>query len=364
MQAASPLVLLVEDDEGHAELIRRAFEDHGSARLDVAIDLASARRAAAASAPDLIITDLRLPDGAGTDLLTGTTDNVMPPLVVITSQGDEAAAVAAMKSGALDYVVKSPESLRGLPRLAERALRERRLLEDRRRLELRVVEGERLAAIGTASAMLAHEISNPLTNMRMVIDLLRRRTARQGASDEEIAEALDHVMSQVMRLDGLLSEFAHLANPPSLHLIDVELERFVQAQIRAHRVSAEAAGVELTVNAAPSLPRVRIDLGKMTQVLLNLIKNGIEAMPEGGRLTLSARAEGEAVTLSVTDTGSGLPRDVDLFAPFTTTKTGGSGLGLAIVRQIVAAHGGTIEADDAPPAGARFTITLPAAPPT
>jgi len=361
---ALPLILLVEDDDGHAELIRRAFEDRGGARLEIVGDLASAAQAltSSAGAPDLIITDLRLPDGAGTDLLGGMSADRVPALVVITSQGDEAAAVDAMKSGALDYVVKTPESLRNMPRLAERALRERRLLDDKRRLQLQLVERERLAAIGTTSAMLAHEINNPLTNMRLVIDLLQRRTVRGGASDAEVAEALGIVMSQIKRLSGLLTEFADLANPPSLSLLDVGLERFLGAQARAHRVFAEASGVELTVDVQSGVPSVSIDLAKMTQVMLNLIKNAIEAMPGGGQLTLGARADGDAVAILIADNGPGLPDGVDLFTPFTTTKSGGSGLGLAIVRQIVTAHGGTIEAENGPDGGARFTITLPAAP--
>jgi signal transduction histidine kinase len=109
----------------------------------------------------------------------------------------------------------------------------------------------------------------------------------------------------------------------------------------------------------PDLPLIEADGEKLKQVLFNLCKNAVEAMPAGGTLTVRARNAGAQVSLEVSDTGVGIPEGVDVFAPFLTTKDRGTGLGLTIVRQIVAAHKGTLTYHSTPGQGTTFTVTLP-----
>ena len=136
MNANGADILVVEDEEAHAELIRRAFASHdGGPRLTVARDLRGARARLAESPPGLVITDWRLPDGKGTELVPGEKDDAPYPVVLMTSHGDEQVAVDAMKAGVLDYVVKSEATLADMPRVAEQALREWELIVARRRAE-------------------------------------------------------------------------------------------------------------------------------------------------------------------------------------------------------------------------------------
>ena len=142
-------ILAVEDDPAHAELIRRAFDYATSPmRLSVASTLADARRSMAERAPDLMIVDMVLPDGQGTELLPGDPDKALCPMVIMTSHGDEQMAVDALKAGALDYVVKSSETLTDMPHIAERTLREWGHIRERRLAEAALRQSEeRLQAI-------------------------------------------------------------------------------------------------------------------------------------------------------------------------------------------------------------------------
>jgi PAS domain S-box-containing protein len=137
---SSPMILLVEDDPGHVELIQRSLDDHGHFKVKVAASLAQAREALSLFYPDLILSDYRLPDGEGTDVLSLVAGQV--PVVMMTSHGNEWVAVEVMKAGVIDYVVKSPENFEALPRILERALRESELIRERNLAETALRESE------------------------------------------------------------------------------------------------------------------------------------------------------------------------------------------------------------------------------
>jgi signal transduction histidine kinase len=138
-----------------------------------------------------------------------------------------------------------------------------------------------------------------------------------------------------------------------------DLDGVIEHVLRLLEPQSAAAAVRLVYERHPGLPALPIDAEKMKQVMINLVRNGIEAMPGGGQVTVRVVLRPEAAVLSVEDTGPGLPDDVDVFEIFTTTKAGGTGLGLSIARQIIASHGGAISARNVPGAGALFEITLP-----
>jgi len=157
----SPRILVVEDDEAHAELIVAGFESAGEHALDVVGSVAEALEHLASATPDLLLVDFLLPDGRGTELIGHPAGH--PPVILMTSQGDEALAVEALKAGALDYVVKSAESLMDMPRIAQRALREWALVEARRLAEQRLRQSEqllRLALEGAQAGAWQWDLSN------------------------------------------------------------------------------------------------------------------------------------------------------------------------------------------------------------
>ena len=349
-------LLLVEDDEGHAELVARAFERVEGAVVTRVETLADALQA---SGPfELVLTDLRLPDGLGTELIDRSP--AATPVVVMTSQGDEKAAVEAIKAGAVDYVVKSETTFSEMPRIVERALREHRLIQEQRRLKQALEQNERLAAVGTTAAILAHEIGNPLNSMALYAELLARRLKKLDIDDDQVKRQLDNTTQEIRRLAELLQEFRALAREPDIHRRPVDVGGFIGEVVERYEAAIRDQAIELNVELAGDLGTAELDADKLTQVLLNLLKNAAEAMPDGGAIAVRAWRGHDLVTLVVADTGPGIPEGIDVFEPFRSTKAEGSGLGLAIVQRIVAAHGGTISHGANVPRGAQFELVLPA----
>jgi two-component system sporulation sensor kinase A/two-component system, sporulation sensor kinase E len=192
--------------------------------------------------------------------------------------------------------------------------------------------------------------------------LQRLRDEYQPAEgDAEYARVMDLMRDEIKRLNGIVEEFLSLARPLPLRPVaahPAELLHEVAALVEAE---ARARQVQLSVEASADTGVAQLDRDHMKQVLLNLVKNGLEAMPKGGRLILAGSTSKETLELSVEDTGEGIPADLlpRLFEPYVTTKTKGMGLGLAIARRIVEGHGGEIDVENRPGRGTRFVITIP-----
>jgi two-component system sensor histidine kinase HydH len=237
---------------------------------------------------------------------------------------------------------------------------QQRHLNEVRRLETEVERGERLSALGNLAAVVGHEVRNPLNAISMGLQRLRREFQPPG-DPAEYSRVMDLMQGEVKRLNRIVEEFLSLARPLPLKLDAVRVEELLQDVTALVGGDAETRGIRLTLNVPPDLPAVRVDRDHLKQVLLNLVVNGLDAMPRGGTLTLRASALRESLVLTVEDTGEGIPADLlpGIFEPYVTTKTKGMGLGLAIARRIVEAHGGRIEVESRLGAGSRFVITLP-----
>ena len=225
----------------------------------------------------------------------------------------------------------------------------------------RIIESEKMALLGTFAAGLAHEIRNPLNSIALQLSVLERRNARLE-SDMGITELTRIIREEVSRLDALAGDFLQFSRADRMHRGEADLDGVVQDVLRLLEAEAAAGGVRLVQEPCPGLEPLPMDAEKMKQVLINLVRNAIEAMPAGGRVTVRVSRRADAAVLSVLDTGPGLSEGVDVFQLFVTTKPGGTGLGLSIARQIVAQHGGTISARNEPGGGALFEINLPLVP--
>ncbi|MGE0821894.1 MAG: PAS domain S-box protein [Candidatus Binatia bacterium] len=232
-------------------------------------------------------------------------------------------------------------------------------ISDKVRLQERLVERERLAAIGTTAATFAHEVGNPLNSMFMATQLLERALAKNPSVEQKTMDTLRNVTKEMKRLNVLLHEFRALARRQALNVRQVSLPGLMTDLLRGEAPLYHASGVQVEADIPTDLPEVEADPEKLKQAFLNLCKNAVEAMPEGGTLTLKARQEKDAILLEIGDTGAGIAPGVQIFEPFVTTKRQGTGLGLTVVRQIVAAHKGTVTYRSTPGEGTLFTVELP-----
>jgi signal transduction histidine kinase len=262
------------------------------------------------------------------------------------------------------------------------------------RVYSRMKERDRLAALGSMAAGLAHEVKNPLGAIKGAAQLLEEVGAAAGGlagvGADEAATAREFVgiiLEEVNRLDRVVGSFLDYARPHAGNPIPLDLNAAVRRTVQILSTQMADGAVDVHLDLSEPLERARIDPEKFRQVLMNLMHNAIQAMDRHGKVTVSTAMrrstrgrvppldgsipasrrslpdETELIEVSVRDTGPGIPTKVlrNLFVPFFTTKTEGTGLGLAISQSIVQNAGGTIEVHSQPGAGTKFTIVLPAA---
>ncbi len=238
------------------------------------------------------------------------------------------------------------------------------LSEKHARAEEALRRRDRLAAMGELAATVAHEVRNPLNAVGMTAQRLRREflaaTPADGPERGELEELVSVMTAETQRIDRIVQQFLEYARPPRLAPERTDLDALVREAAERARSLAEARGVRVEVEAAEAGAAV-LDPAQLRQALDNLVRNAVEATPQGGRVVLSARREGAERFVEVRDTGRGiepdqLPRIFDLYF---TTKADGTGVGLAVTQQIVTAHGGTIEVLSRPGEGTTMTVRLP-----
>jgi signal transduction histidine kinase len=251
-------------------------------------------------------------------------------------------------------------------RLEERRAENQRLIAE---LEARVAEktrevlrADRLATLGGIAAGFAHEIGNSLNVIRGYASVASRELPDGSAVRSDV----EAIRREVARVAALLERFLVFARARTVNPEAQPIAPILREAAEVVGPAAAAGRVDRVVEVEEGLPLVVADAELLRQAFLNLCVNAIQAMQErgAGRLTVRARREGGAVLVEVTDTGSGMDAETraHAFEPFYTTKANGTGLGLAIVRQAAEAHGGTVEIDSEPGAGATFRIRLPPAP--
>jgi PAS domain S-box-containing protein len=222
----------------------------------------------------------------------------------------------------------------------------------------RTLRAERLAAVGTLAAGLAHEIRNPLNAAHLQLTLLERRLEKQAVDRSTLDPVIHVIQSEIQRLERLVNEFLAFARPRQLDLRPTAVDEICRGVIELVRPEAEGAGVTIEMEIAANLPAVPADSERLRQVILNLVRNAIEAMPGGGTLSIGAFFDADALTVEIGDTGQGIAEDEQVFDAFFTTKAEGTGLGLSLVHRIVTDHGGEISFTSRP-GNTRFVFTLP-----
>ena len=245
------------------------------------------------------------------------------------------------------------------------AIENAQLYENLKKSEANMRRADRLAALGTLTAGLAHEIRNPLVAIKTFIQLLPQRF-----DDKEFREHfLQITAGEVDRLSYLVTELLDFARPSQPNLRKEDINNVADKMITLIKTQAKKKNLKIDKRFSQDTPPVMIDKEQIKQVLLNLFLNAIDATPENGTITFESRLiskthENDYVQVEVRDTGKGIPKDdiEQIFTPFFTTKNEGSGLGLPISYRIVEEHSGYMEVESNKDEGTSFYVNLPIEP--
>jgi len=394
-------ILVVEDDDAHASAIRRALRASGmKSEIAVVGSLQEFRDRVAVQLPDVAIMDLNLPDGRAVEALTSPAEDGAFPILLMTSYGNEQVVVEAIKAGALDYIVKSPETFNSMAGTLERAMREWKLLQEKKRVEkqlkesqAQVIQQEKMASIGLLAAGVAHEINNPMGFITSNLSSLGKYTdkliqfieiqeqAIERCADETTRSTLAE-MKQQIKLDYLVTDLRELiaesldgsrrvskivqdlqtfSRGDSNETVPSDLNETIMRTVSMVRNEIKyVAELDLQLD---NLPRVICQSQQIGQVVMNLLMNAAHSIQGKGLITLATSQVGDAVEISVTDNGCGILAEhlERIFEPFFTTKEAGrgTGLGLAISHDIVKKHGGELLVESTTGKGTTFTVRLP-----
>lgn len=235
-------------------------------------------------------------------------------------------------------------------------------VSEKRGREARLRRAESLASLTTLAAGVAHEIKNPLGSIGIHMQLIQKALAAiEDERVESIGEYVDVVNEEVERLNRIVVDFLFAVRPMNTTLEDRELNPIIGDLLDFVRYELREAGVEVHEDYAENLPVLRLDEKYVKQAVLNIVKNAISAMPEGGDLTVTTRRHGDEVLLRISDNGEGMSDEVltKIFEPYFTTRDFGSGIGLTLVYKIVKEHMGDISVVSQEGKGSSFTILFP-----
>jgi two-component system sensor histidine kinase HydH len=229
-------------------------------------------------------------------------------------------------------------------------------LSEIRSLEKELRRSERLAALGKMAAGVAHEVRNPLSSIKGLAMLLKERGNTVAAD-----ESADLLVKEVERLNRSISELLDYARPAKLQRRMAAPAEIVGKAVSLVQADASSLGINISTDVPVDLPEVCVDVDKINQVMLNLLLNGVQAMPQGGDLTISATVDGANLLVTLRDTGEGIVADhlPRIFDPYFTTKSSGTGLGLAISTKIIEEHGGSIRVSSREGQGTEVCLQLP-----
>jgi signal transduction histidine kinase len=232
--------------------------------------------------------------------------------------------------------------------------------ESVRRIGDEIEMSRRLSASGRLTRGVAHEVKNPINAIVLHLQLLRSKLAQQ---EPDTGRHMDIIDAEIRRLDRVVQTLVDFTRPRDLHLEEVDLRRLMEDVAQLAAPDAEQHGVTIERHMPEQRLPIKVDIDLMKQALLNVVINGVQAMPQGGLLTISARRENNAVVAEIRDEGAGIPQDMHekIFELYFTTKKDGSGIGLAQTYQILQWHYGSVDFESAEGTGTVFYFHIPVA---
>ncbi len=376
-----PNVLLV-DDESSIRLTMGEFLKRAGYSVLLEPDYDGAVRHKAEDL-DVAVLDINLPGKSGIQLLQKlSSSDVYVPVIMITGEPNLSVLPEIVRAGAYDFIAK-PIVKDVLLNAVARAAEKKRLTDEKHRLEeeikryaeeleMRVAERtaelvethkqlvaqERIAALGRAAAQVAHEVKNPLSGL--LLYTLHLKSTASNLSESEI-QLVDKIVNTINHLNSRVEQILGFARPINLTTTERDLNQLVTDVLELLRPQLTANKVEVRLSLAEPGAHTMIDESSMRGALMNVMLNAVEAMPDGGVLSINLHQTSDTVQLEITDTGSGIGDEQvkKIFEPFYTTKEQGLGLGMPYTRKIIDQHGGLISLTSELGKGTTIRIVIP-----
>ncbi len=350
-------ILVVDDNADFIDFIRRFLESKDF-QVSIALNGKTAIEKALSDIPALVLLDLKLPDMPGEEVLKSIKEiNKDIAAIVITGFGGEQVAVDMMRKGATDFLSK-PIDHQVLLSSIKNALEIR---------EAQIEDGRfnRYPSLEKFFPFLAHEIRNPLHAISGALAIIQRRS---DLKDELLSQSVKIISEEVNHLNEFVQECLNFVRPPNMvRITEVEMKEVISAvlNIISHMFDLESRRIRIVTDMNPNLPKIYVNYEEIKQAFLNIVRNAIEAMPEGGQFTVKAHQKSDSpkcIEIIFSDNGIGIKKEnlSRLFNPFFTTKLRGTGLGLAICNRIInERHGGKIYIESAENKGTTIKVELP-----
>ena len=351
-------ILIVDDNIEFAKTVARTLEKEGF-QVSLASDGNAAILAASNESPDLVLLDLKLPDIPGVELMRimkSINENVA--VIIITAYGGERVAIDLMKAGAIDFLSK-PFNFEDLLNAINNAFK----ISDAQKEDKK---HERYPHLEKFFPFLAHEIRNPLHAISGALAIIQRRS---DLKDEILGQSVKVIQEEVQHLNEFVQECLDFVRPPSeSRFVEIDINEVVSFIVNTmpHRFEELSQKIKMTTDLASQIPKFFGNYEEIKQALLNIVRNGLEAMDEGGefiiRTSVQLVPKPGWVRVTLVDHGLGMKEDnlQYLFHPFFTTKPRGTGLGLAICKRvIVERHHGKIQIESLEGKGTTVTVEFP-----
>ncbi|MBL7175428.1 MAG: response regulator [Desulfobacteraceae bacterium] len=366
-------ILLVDDEDEFRQTIAKRMEKRGI----VPVQARNGEECLAIlekKSMDVVVLDVKMPGMNGIEVLDHIKErHPRTEVILLTGHATTQDGVNGIKSGAFDYLSKPialEHLLRKINQANEKTRREEeksREAEFRAKMEHEMIACERLASLGTLAAGVAHEINNPLAIMNESVGwlqlLLEKEELAEIPRKKDFDMALNKIEKGVERIKRITHQLLGFARKNDSVVSEVNLRELVDEAVQLVNVEAANKDIEIIKEMDPSIDTVWSDPSQLRQVLINLLTNATHATGSGGKIFIILEGTGDAVTLTVKDTGKGIPKEnlERIFEPFFSTKSPGegTGLGLFVTRGIVERIGISIEVQSRPGQGASFCVKLP-----
>jgi len=379
-------ILIIDDEEGVRITLKKIMEREGY-QVDTAADFENAIQLLDKKTYDTVITDILLAGMSGLDLLRAIKERDQElPVIVITGEPNLETAKESIRYGAYDYIEK-PVTKANLPPIVGRSVEKKVLIAEKKRLEqenleyqrnlekkvkertkkieklnlllkefqTKLIHSERLATLGTFVSFVSHELRNPLSVIQNSIYYLKTHIQTGNPKIDKYFGIMDDEISIAQKI---IDDFLNFTKGRTLELRLVNINNLIKKVIDLIKIPGN---INMILNLQGDFSDIKVDRDYIQQVLVNMINNAIESMPQGGELKLSSRKEGEFVIIDISDTGIGIiENDLDrLFEPFFSKKKKGTGLGLVICKFLIDRHKGKITVESKLGKGTNFLIHLP-----